>query len=176
MKRSIQLTLPLVCLAGLIAIVGGDPEPQPRMTFTLGLQGTWNADWEGVAGRTYFLQFSLDLHTWHYAPFIDFGDGEHGRGMETDAVRYFVRQKYGDFTGITSLDEAMAADLDNDGLSNIFEVNYGYDPFETTSTLDGPDASLDPDQDGLGNLSEQAADSDPMVKDNPILNLEVVVE
>ena len=70
----------------------------------------------------------------------------------------------------------MAADLDGDGLSNIFEVTYGYDPFQTTSTIDGPDGSLDPDEDGIGNSSEQAAGSAPMIKDNPILELKVLVE
>jgi hypothetical protein len=145
------------------------------MEFTAGLQGTFNADWEGVAARTYFTQFSMDLETWHYAPFIDFGDGEHNRGIESDSDKFFLRLHYGDFPGITSLDEAMNADFDGDGLSNIFEVTFGYDPFQATSTVDGPDASLDPDGDGLSNAAELAAGSDPMVKDNALLNLEVSV-
>jgi hypothetical protein len=70
----------------------------------------------------------------------------------------------------------MNGHLDNDGLSNIFEVTFGYDPFQTTSTIDGPDASLDPDADGLGNASEQASGADPMFKDNPLVQLEVTVE
>lgn len=160
----------------LAATAGGDPAPrQPPLSFTQGLQGTFNADWEGVAGRTYFMQFSMDLQGWHYAPFIDFGGGGHHRGIGSDAGKFFLRLHYGDFPGIDSLDEAMNADLDGDGLSNIFEVTFGYDPFQTTSTIDGPDASLDPDGDGLGNASEQAAGSDPMAKDNPLLELEVTV-
>ena len=66
------------------------------------------------------------------------------------------------------------ADFDGDGLSNIFEVTYGYNPFQTTSTIDGPDASLDPDEDGLGNATEQSLALDPMRKDNPKVMLEVV--
>ncbi len=163
-------------VAALLATTaGGDPAPQPPLSFTQGLQGTFNADWEGVAGRTYFMQFSMDLQSWHYAPFIDFGDGGHHRGTGSDADKFFLRLHYGDFPGIDSLDDAMNADFDGDGLSNIFEVTFGYDPFQTTSTIDGQDASLDPDGDGLGNASEQAAGSDPMAKDNGLVNLEVSV-
>lgn len=176
MKRQPSRALSITMLALLATTAGGDPAPQPQMQFTQGLQGTFNADWEGVAGRTYFTQFSMNLVDWHFAPFIDFGDGGHHRGIESDADKLFLRLLFGDFPGINSLEDAMNADFDNDGLSNIFEVTFGYDPFQTTSTIDGPDASLDPDGDGLGNASEQAAGSDPMAKDNGLLKLEVSVE
>lgn len=176
MKGMAGIAAPLAIVAALVCPAGSDPPPQPPLSFAKGAQGTFHADWQGVAGRTYFTQFSLDLATWHYAPFIDFGDGEHSRGVESDAGNFFVRLRHGDFENITSLDEAMNADLDSDGLSNIFEVTYGYDPFATTSTIDGPDASLDPDGDGLGNASEQATGTNPMVKDNPLLLLEVTEE
>jgi hypothetical protein len=153
--------------------VCADPVPQTPMVLTQGLQGTFNADWEGVEGRTYFMQFSMDLEIWHYAPFIHFGDGGHHRGIESDAVKFFVRLHHGDFPGINRLEDAMNADFDGDGLSNIFEVTFGYDPFQETSTIDGPDASLDPDEDGLGNASEEAVGSDPIAKDNGLVNLEV---
>lgn len=176
MNPLIRFALPPACLAALTTMVGGDPDPQPQMSFTPGLQGTFNAAWEGVDGRTYFTQFSLDLETWHYAPFIDYGGGEHNRGVESDSDSFFLRLRYGDFAEYTSLDEAMNGHLDNDGLSNIFEVTYGYDPFEEESTSDGPDGELDPDGDGLGNASEQAAGTDPMAMDNPLVQLEVTVE
>ena len=176
MNPSMRVAFSLACLASLTTKVGGDPAPQPQMEFSQGLQGTFNADWEGVAGRTYFMQFSLDLQTWHYAPFIDFGAGEHKRGIESDSEKFFLRLDYGDFLGINSLDQAMAADFDSDGLSNIFEVTHGYDPFDAESTIDGPDAELDPDGDGLGNLSEAAGGSDPMAKDHPVVELEVAVD
>ena len=177
MNPAIRLAMPLAFVAAWAATAGGEPPaPQPPLAFTRGLQGTFNADWQGVAGRAYFMEWSLDLGTWTFAPFIDFGEGAHGRGLESDADRFFVRLRYGDFENITSLDEAMAADFDGDGLSNIFEVTFGYDPFEDESTIDGPDASLDPDGDGLGNFSEQAAGSDPLAEDNPLVQLEVTVE
>lgn len=176
MKASLVCAGPFVLATVLTSTVGGDPAPQPPLSFTRGLQGTFNADWQGVAGRTYFTQFSLDLETWHYAPFIDFGDGEHNRGCETDADKFFLRLHYGDFPEITNLDEAMEADLDNDGLSNVFEVTYGYNPFKTNSFFGDPDSSLDPDEDGLSNSTERSAGSDPMTKDHSILMLEIVVD
>lgn len=176
MNPIIRFTMPLACLASFTTIAGGDPTPQPQMSFSPGLEGTFNADWEGVASRTYFTQFSLDLVTWHYAPFIDFGDGVHNRGMASDSDRFFLRLHWGDFAEYTSLDQAMNGHLDGDGLSNIFEVTYGYDPFEDESTLGGPDGEVDPDEDGLGNASEQTGGSDPMTKDHPLVQLEVTVE
>lgn len=176
MKTSFyQQLLPLVCLVALTANSGGDPAPQTQIDLHQGTQGTFNADWQGVVGRTYFMKFSLNLIDWHYAPFIDFGDGPQSRGIESNGDKFFLRLHYGDFPGINSLDDAMNADLDGDGLSNIFEVTHGYDPFDINSTIDGPDNSLDPDTDGLGNSVEQSHGTNPMSKDNPLLNLEVSV-
>lgn len=176
MKPAIRFTLPLACLAALTTMVGGDPEPQPQINFTQAGLGTFKADWQGVAGRTYFTQFSLDHVTWRYAPFIDFGGDPHNRGLDSTSNTFFVRLRWGDISAYTSLDQAMNGHLDGDGLSNIFEVTYGYDPFENTSTTDGPDGEVDPDDDGLGNASEQAGGSNPMAMDNPIVQLEVTVE
>lgn len=164
--------LPCICIAALTNQGSSDPAPQ-KLEFTQGLQGTFNADWEGIEGRTYFMQFSMNLVDWNYAPFIDFGDGEHNRGIESDAEKFFLRLHYSDFPGINSLDEAMNADFDGDGLSNIFEVTHGYNPFEIESTIEGADASHDPDGDGLGNSIEQAQGTNPMSMDNPLLQLEV---
>lgn len=173
MKSATHLrSLPIIFLLALTAKGGG----QSQLEFTQGLQGTFNADWEGVAARTYFMQFSTNLVDWHFAPFIDFGDGEHNRGIESDADKFFLRLYYGDFPGINSLDDAMNFDLDGDGLSNIFEVTHGYNPFDIESTIDGPDSTLDPDEDGLGNTSEQSMGSNPMSKDNPLLKLGVAVD
>lgn len=167
--------MPCICIAALTSQGNSDPAPQ-KLEFTEGLQGTFNADWEGVAARTYFMQFSTNLVDWHFAPFIDYGEGAHRRGIDTDAVRFFLRLRYGDFPGINSLDDAMNADFDGDGLSNIFEITHGYDPFDDESTSDGPDASHDPDGDGIGNSTEQAEGTNPIAMDNPIAQLEVTVD
>lgn len=162
-------------LAILVLPSKADPTPQqPPMTLTPVAAGTWAADWAGVAGKTYFFQWSNDMTNWYYAPIIDFGEGDHSYGSASTSPGFFVRLHHTDI--YDSLEEARNADFDGDGLSNIFEVTYGYNPFQPTSTAGGPDASLDPDDDGLGNASEQAAGTEPMAKDNPIVQLEVIVE
>jgi len=172
----LKYSLPAVLILALALKSGGDPVPQAQVTFQPAAQDTFYVDWEGVAGRTYFMHFSTNLVDWHFAPFIVFVDGAHQRGVHSDSDRFFLRLYYGDFPGINSLDDAMYADFDGDGLSNIFEVTYGYDPFESESTLDGPDAELDPDDDGLDHATELALGTDPMAKDNPMLQLEVTVD
>ena len=169
--KTARLLLPL---AILVVLGNAEPAPQSQMNFTPVAAGTWAADWTGVAGKTYFFQWSNDLENWYYAPIIDFGEGDHSYGCASTSPGFFVRLHHTDI--YDSLEEARNADFDGDGLSNIFEVTYGYNPFPTTSTIGGLDASLDPDGDGLGNLSEQAAGTNPMAKDNPILQLEVTVQ
>lgn len=150
--------------------------PQPGITFSKAAPGTFAADWDGVAGRTYFMQWSPDLRTWFYAPFIHFGDGMHSRGLAGSGPRAFFRLHCEDRPEISSLDDAMDADFDNDGLSNIFEVTHGYSPHGSHSTADGPDHSLDPDRDGMSNAAELAAGCDPMARDHGLPDLEVSVD
>ena len=168
MKRQPSLALSIAMFALLATTAGGDPAPQPQMQFTQGLQGTFNADWEGVAGRTYFTQFSMNLIDWHYAPFIDFGDGGHHRGIESDADKLFLRLLFGDFPGINSLEDAMNADFDNDGLTNIFEVMNGFNPLSAN-------ANADAEEDGLLLTSEQQHGTSPHRRDHPAVKLSVVI-
>lgn len=141
MKPTLFNPLPLVASLVVFTTVsgGGDPLPQAPVDFTKGLQGTFNADWEGVAGRTYFMQFSLNLVDWHYAPFIDYGDGGHHRGIDSDSEKLFLRLHHGDFPGIESLDDAVNADFDGDGIPNAYEVfydcdyDYGFSPLSADS-------------------------------------------
>ncbi len=161
---------PAPLLAAFVALgvpVGGDPAPQPRLGFAPGPEGTFAADWDGVAGRTYFMQFSLDLATWHYAPFIDFGEGPHSRGVESDSGRFFLRLHHADFPGIDSLDDAMDADFDGDGLSNIFELANGLDAFSASPNHDA-------EGDGLLLANEQLFGREPHLRDHPAVGLGVV--
>lgn len=168
MNRQSPRNLCLATLAFLAATAGGDPAPQPEMQFTQGLQGTFNADWEGVAGRTYFTQFSMNLIDWHYAPFIDFGDGGHHRGIECNSGKLFLRLLYGDFAGVNSLNDALMSDMDEDGLTSLFEVMHGFDPFTS-------DMNADAEQDGMMLVNEQFSGTSPHVKDHPAVKLSVVV-
>ena len=172
-RKSIAALVPLLFLTGPLPAAMA---PQPDVAFTKGAEGTFAADWQGVSGRVYFLQWSLDLKTWFYAPFIDFGDGMHSRGLAGTAPTAFYRLHYGDYPEITSLDEAMNADFDGDGLSNAFEVAFGYDPYSASSTADGADNALDPDGDGITNAIENTKGLNPMKKDNPKLLLKVTEE
>lgn len=176
MKSSMK-SAPFMFVIALLALPGAaDSVPQTPQRFAVAAPGTWAADWTGVDGRTYFSQWSTDMVNWYYAPFIDFGEGEHSRGTASTSPKYFMRLHYGDFPGITNLEEAQNADLDGDGLSNIFEVTYGYDPFNANSTADGADSVLDPDADGMSNTTEHTRALNPMRKDNPKVMLQVTVE
>jgi hypothetical protein len=176
MKSLFKFMARLVPLAIVIAPISAEPDPQPPVTLTRCAFETYAADWEGVAGRVYFMQWSTDLATWSYCPFMDFGDGMHSRGIESHTPKLFFRLHYGDYPAITTLEEARNADFDGDGLSNIFEITHGYSPYNSASTADGDDNALDPDQDGMSNATEQAKGLDPMKKDHPELILQVVAE
>lgn len=171
--KTFATLMPVALLTGPIA---ADMTPQPQVDFTRGLENTFAADWQGVTGRIYFMQWSLNLESWFYAPFIDFGDGMHSRGMAGTAPKSFFRLHCVDDENITSLEEAMNADFDRDGLSNIFEVTFGYDPFDASSTADGDDNSLDPEGDGMTNTTENIKGLNPMARDNPKLLLQVSVD
>ncbi len=176
MKHSSKFMVTLMSVALLSGPGFAEMAPQPQVVFSKGLENTFAADWQGVAGRVYFMQWSLDMQTWLYAPFIDFGDGMHSRGLAGTAPKAFFRLRCLDDPAITSLEEAMNADFDGDGLSNIFELTFGYDPFDTASTEDGDDNALDPDGDGLTNATEHTMALNPMAKDNPKVLLQVSVE
>ena len=176
MKPIYKTIIALVPVAFLIGQTSADMAPQPQVIFTKGLENTFAADWQGVTGRIYFMQWSLDLETWLYAPFIDFGDGMHSRGLAGTADKSFFRLHCVDDESITSLDEAMNADFDGDGLSNIFEVTFGYGPYDTASTSGGNDNALDTEGDGMTNATENTRGLNPMAKDNPKLLLLVTAE
>lgn len=61
----------------------------------------------------------------------------------------------------TSVPVNSMADSDNDGMPDEWEIKYGFQP------NDPSDASLDYDCDGLSNLEEYKAGSNPLVADRP---------
>lgn len=122
-----------------------DPLEQTQVSYTQGALNTWNADWAGVSGRTYFVQISTDLMNWSFAPSVNFGSGLKSLGVDSGGVpKFFLRLKYVDEGWITTLQQARDADLDGDGIPNWYEVEtLGTDPFNKAS------AGGDTDADGL---------------------------
>ena len=124
--------------------LAADP-PQTEVSFTSGSGNTWNADWNGETQRTFFVRWSLDLQTWHFAPVVEFGSGAKNYGIDTGgATKFFLGLKYIDAPWITTLQEARDADFDSDGIPSAYEVEeLGSDPFSRGS------AGGDSDSDGL---------------------------
>ena len=174
--NTIRKLLPVAFAAFTVAKVNADPLGQ-QLSFTAGTGTTWNVDWVGVTNRTYFVQWSLDLENWNYAPFIAHGTGSPSYGIETQGVqKFFVRLVWTD----TPTDDPELADFDGDGISNIDEVNAGTSPFtfvdsDSDSLPDtwemihfgnlAQDGSGDTDLDGLKNFDEFRYQLDPASND-----------
>lgn len=173
----------------VLSIVGASANPGQQLTYTAGGSGTWNAEWAGATERTYFLQWSLDLVNWNYAPLIEYGTGVKSFGIDTEGEdKFFVRLHYVDNANITTLQEARDADFDGDGIPNYYEVeNVFSNPLKKSSAggdsdndrlADGLEMYVfdnltqtgygDTDIDGYTNLEEFAIGSDPEVANAPM--------
>lgn len=142
MKRITKAVLVVGAFGGTSA--SADPPPQPAVTLVPGPGNSYTAEWEGVAGRSYFLQFTTDLVSWNYAPMMRFGSGSKSVGLTSSSPFFSVRLNYHDYGWVTSLQEAEDADFDSDGIPNLFEIDdLGTDP------LDKGSAGGDSDADGL---------------------------
>ena len=157
-----------------------DPLPE-QMTFIPWTGGNWKSEWPGVVQRTYFYQWSSDLVTWHYAPFMAFETGGHEYFMASSPQKLFARLHRHDDPSVTTLLEAQDADFDNDGLSNLSEV-MDHNTFPLLWDTDGdlvPDglevalnmspvlntSTADDDFNGMNNVEEYLAGRDPAMAD-----------
>lgn len=136
-----RFLFPLPLLAGSLT---ADPAPQSQISFTAGASETWNADWLGVPHRIYTIQWSLDLVTWHFAPFLDFGDGIHSRGMSSSTDKFFIRLYYMDTPEIDTFEEVKVTSFDGQGLPLEWKILNGLHPFDGTG-INGPNGDLDGD-------------------------------
>jgi N-acetylmuramoyl-L-alanine amidase len=175
MKRPLSL----LALAGMASAIFAQAQ-QPQAVLTPGTTKTWNLDWEGISGRTYFLQHSEDLVSWQYFPLIESGNNATlGWGFASSADKFFVRLRYtdqptsnpdfADFDAddLTNWNEIFIystdpfnADSDGDGMPDGFEAQYNLNP------SDASDASQDADEDGLTNLQEYELGTDPNNSDS----------
>lgn len=157
-------------LVMLPALAVATPDPKPTLV-SLGTS-SWRYDWTGAVGWTWFIQWSEDLETWHYFPIIEHGAEFDYFEFSTTADNFYLRLKYSDI----ATSDPESADFDGDGLSNLFEVMNGLDPFASDSDGDlTSDGSEDDDFDGSVNTSEALHGRDPTVKDHPAVKLSVVV-
>ena len=86
------------------------PVEQPKPSLENAPNG-WSLNWEGVSGRTYFVQWSNDLKNWNYYPVIKSGTGvPAGYGLNIDNDQVFLRLKYSDIP----TNDAYLADFDDD--------------------------------------------------------------
>lgn len=111
--------------------------------------------WWGRAGRTYFVQQSFDLLTWNFVPTVQSGaDTVAGLNLSTLDMRQYWRVIY---TDAPTGGNALTADFDGDGISNIDEVSAvpATNPF-----------LADSDWDGYTDLEESAAGTNPMAATN----------
>lgn len=125
----------IALVSAFTGLAHADLEPQPQVSFTQGSGTTWNADWSGVTGRTYFAQGSVDLVNWETLSVLEFGTGLKGAGIDTGGTpKYFYRLKYIDADWVTTEQEARDADFDGDGIPNWFEVEEIFsDPLDRNS-------------------------------------------
>ncbi len=133
--KSKSLMRRIALVSAVMGAVHADPAPQPQVSFTQGSGTTWNADWSGVTGRTYFAQGSVDLVDWEILPVLEFGTGPKGAGIDTEGTpKYFYRLKYIDADWVTTEQQARDADFDGDGIPNWFEVEEIFsDPLDRNS-------------------------------------------
>ncbi|MCF7674960.1 MAG: hypothetical protein K9M97_06430 [Akkermansiaceae bacterium] len=158
-------------------LVGG---PQEQMVFAIRPDLTVGTAWLGVEGRSYFMEWSVDLTHWHYLPMMKHGVGTHIYDLPVQTEpSLFLRLHYTD----TNTTDPAGDDFDDDGLTNWAEITQHFtDPLHPDSDRDGitdgwkishnldpnntADAALDPDNDGLTNLGEYNADTDPADPDS----------
>lgn len=99
------------------ALAQASEQPQPTLSQT----GTasWSFDWNGITGRTYFIQYSHDLQAWAYFPTIQSGTGQPlAWAFDSTASKLFLRLRYTD----QETYDPFYDDFDGDWISNWDEI------------------------------------------------------
>lgn len=168
--------LPLVIL-GSCGSVGGSLEENPQIVF-LSAPGV-RLKWQGLEGRTYFVQSSINLTSWDYINVIKSGTG----AELTDDFAVSTSQEFRRLRISTiPTNNPATSDFDLDGEENQDELDAGTDPLDADSdndgVIDGLDTDpLDPadgnalyagdsDSDGLLDSEELAMGTSPTLHDS----------
>lgn len=171
-------------ISAVVSVVCQQLFAETQILLTQGTAGTWNADWNGLADRTDFFQWSLDLKEWHFAPVVEYGGGVNSYGFTSSTDKLFVRleQAYipstdpegDDYDGdsLSNIDEVtlhdtdpLKWDTDGDGLSDDWEIANNLDPRDDGSINPDNGASGDPDGDGVTNIYESWYGGNPHLAD-----------
>jgi hypothetical protein len=177
-------TLRLICVAAVVSAVSQPLIADTDITLTQGTSGTWNADWNGSADRTDFIQWSLDLQDWHFAPAIEYGAGVKSYGFTSSTDKFFVRLEHAyipsadpegadyDYDSLSNIDEVtlhdtdpLKWDTDGDGLGDDWEIANNLDPRDDGSIDPDNGASGDLDGDGVENIFEYWYGGNPRLSD-----------
>ena len=107
--------------------------------------------WENISGRSYFMQWSLDLETWSFFPEVEHGQANYEYNFTCSNNKIFLRLVHTDVV----MANPEAYDLDGDGIGNLAEIS---DPNNQTH----PDR-LDTDGNGIddGGLADRDGDGIP---------------
>ena len=127
--KSILHRVPLFLLC--IAFVSAEPPGiDQSLEFVTPPTGAMFIRWHGKPGYSYFVQVSDPndhLNKWTWAPIIESGNDEDiSYEVDGTADKGFFRLKYTDAPSGGNPD---TADFDNDGVTNLAELQAGLDPF-----------------------------------------------
>lgn len=125
-----------------IGLTANDPESDPV---------TIELETNELPSHGTLMSISGLQNVYHYTPELSYVGNDQFAAIARDNMGNFTRTVFS--IVVEALDPS--GDDDQDGMLNGFELNYGFDPYDSL------DANIDSDADGFSNLSEHEAHSNP---------------